>query len=47
VAALNAGRLVAKSRKRDSGHDFGSGLSWKKESKEGNTFSNLELGAGG
>jgi hypothetical protein len=34
-------RLVEKSRKRDSGHGFDSGLAWGKESKEGNAFQGL------
>jgi hypothetical protein len=40
-------RLVGKSRKRDSGHGFNSGLAWEKESEEGNAFKGLLRGAGG
>jgi hypothetical protein len=34
------------SRKRDSNHDFSSGLAWEKESKEGNAFRALEPSVG-
>jgi hypothetical protein len=41
-ATAAAWGLVGESRKRDSSHDFGSGLAWEKESKQGNTFRSLE-----
>jgi hypothetical protein len=53
AVALDAGgevlrrRLVGKSRQRDSSHGFNSGLTWEKESKEGNTFRGLRRGTGG
>jgi hypothetical protein len=41
------GRLIGESHKRDSDHDFGSGLAWEKDNKEGNAFRGLERGAEG
>jgi hypothetical protein len=43
---VGSGGLVGESCKHDSSHDFGSGLAWKKEGEEGNTFRGLERGAG-
>jgi hypothetical protein len=34
-------RLTGKSRKRDSSHDFDSGLAWEEKSEEGNVFRGL------
>jgi hypothetical protein len=40
--ANSGGGLVRKSHKRDSDHDFGSGLAWENESEESNMFRGLE-----
>jgi hypothetical protein len=45
-AAAGGGRLAGESCKRDSDHDFISGMAWEKESKEGNAFRGLEWGIG-
>jgi hypothetical protein len=41
------GGLTGESHKRDSGHDFDSGLAWEEESEKGNAFRRLGRGVGG